>query len=70
MKFAFATAFLKIETLGMCRRFARVPFAAGCIFDVIGSVFGQRQLVMVNCACGFNKSENNQSFGFCGYHPP
>ena len=27
--------------------------SAGCTFDVIGSIFGQQQLVVVNYACGF-----------------
>ena len=37
-------------------------FAAGCTFDVIGSIFGQQQLVMVNYACGFNQSETGKYF--------
>ena len=31
-------------------------------FDVIGSIFGQHQLVVVNYACGFNQSETEKYF--------
>ena len=37
-------------------------FAAGCTFDVIGSIFGQQQLVMVIYACGSNQSETGKYF--------
>ena len=37
-------------------------FSAGCIFDVIGSIFGQQQLIMVNYACRFNQSETGKYF--------
>ena len=35
---------------------------SGCTFDVIGSMFGQQQLVMVNYVCGFNQSEREKYF--------
>ena len=31
-----------------------------CTFDVIGLIFGQQQLVVVNYACGFNQSETEK----------
>ena len=34
----------------------------GCTFDVIGSIFGHEQLVMVNYARGFNQSETGKYF--------
>ena len=37
-------------------------FAAGCTFDVIVSILGQQQLVVVNYACGFNQSETGKYF--------
>ena len=38
------------------------PKAAGCTFDVTGSIFSQQQLVMVNYVCGFNQSETEKYF--------
>ena len=32
------------------------------MFDVIGSIFGQQQLVVVNYAFGFNQSETGKYF--------
>ena len=37
-------------------------FSAGCTFVVIGSIFGQQQLVVVNYRCGFNQSETEKYF--------
>ena len=37
-------------------------FSAGCAFDVIGSIFGQQQLVVVNFAGGFNQLETGKYY--------
>ena len=47
----------------ICSRLtSSVHFSEGCTFDVIGSIFGQQQLVMVNYTCGFNQSETGKYF--------